>query len=108
MVDAARRTRAAVHPHVAWDPIGVGDCSVAWDEYDQYLPGVARRLRDAADEDDAERSFGAYLDHIEKVWIGVDRHTSRQNRDLASILVEWHEWAFLRGGRPPREWKNDV
>jgi hypothetical protein len=48
------------------------------------------------------------LDHIEKVWIGVDRHTSRQNRDLASILVEWHEWAFLRGGRPPREWKNDV
>jgi hypothetical protein len=59
----------------------------------------ARRLRDAADEDDAEQSVGAYLDHIEKVWIGVDRHTSRQNHDLASILVEWHEWSFLRGGR---------
>jgi hypothetical protein len=91
-----------VHPHVGLGPDRVGDYSGAWDEYDQYLPGVARRLRDAANDDDAEQSVGAYLDHIEKVWIGVDRHTIRENHDLASILVEWHEWSFLRGGRPPR------
>ena len=28
----------------------------------------------------------------------------RANADLADSLVAWHEWSFLRGGRPPRTW----
>ena len=31
----------------------------------------------------------------------------RANGYLADSLVAWHEWSFLRGGRPPQEWIGD-
>lgn len=48
----------------AWDPIGVNDAPEAWDEYDDYVPGVADRLRDARDFDDAATGVADYLNHV--------------------------------------------
>jgi hypothetical protein len=91
----------------AWDPVGAaGGVPEAWDEYDRYLCGVAHRLRDTADREDAEQSVAAYLDHVERDFMGIT--PGRQNRDLAETLVAWHEWSFLRRGRPPPEWRHAV
>jgi hypothetical protein len=92
----------------AWDPIGVGDTVEAWDEYDDYAPGVAHRLRDAAGADEAVDSVAAYLDHVERDLMGMARDDRRyKNRSLAEQLVAWHEWSFERGGRPPHQWIDD-
>jgi hypothetical protein len=89
----------------AWDPIGVGDAPEAWDEYDRYEPGVAYRLRDAADPDEAAKQVAEYLDHVERDFIEcLTNEGSRKNRYLANALVAWHEWSFEKGGRPPQEW----
>ena len=73
----------------AWDPLGVREISEAWDEYHHYLLGVAHRLRDAANEDDAEHSVREYLDEIEKRSMGVtNTHPSEKTVTLASVLVE--------------------
>jgi hypothetical protein len=53
----------------AWDPIGVNDAPEAWDEYDDYVPGVAYRLRDARDFDDAATGVADYLNHVERDWM---------------------------------------
>jgi hypothetical protein len=92
----------------AWDPCGVGDYPGAWDEYDSYLPAVAHRLRDAAAPQEAEQSVAAYLDHVEQDFMGSGPNSSEKNRYLGETLVAWHEWSFLRRGRPPPEWIDDV
>ena len=92
----------------AWDPIGVGDTPEAWDEYESYAPGVAHRLRDAADWDEGAASITDYLNHVERDFMGiVPNERRRTNRYLAEQLVAWHEWSFKRRGRPPREWIDD-
>jgi hypothetical protein len=91
----------------AWDPVGAGDTPEAWDEYDGYLSGVAHRLRDATNTDAAEQTIAAYLSYIERDYMGMAADTSRHNQELAATLVAWHEWSFMRGGRPPREWRID-
>ena len=89
----------------AWDPVGSGDAPEAWDEYDSYAPGVAHRLRDAANADDARERVADYLDHVERDFMEfLTEERSRANRFLADSLVAWHEWSFERGGRPPHEW----
>ena len=89
----------------AWDPVGAGDAPEAWDEYDSYAPAVAYRLRDATDPDAATESVAAYLNHVERDFMGgLMGDRGRTNADLAETLVAWHEWSFEHGGRPPREW----
>jgi hypothetical protein len=89
----------------AWDPIPSGDAPEAWDEYDNYMPGVARRLREALDPEAAAESVAAYLNHVQCDYMGdALEDVAARNRQVASTLVAWHEWSFTRGGRPPAEW----
>jgi hypothetical protein len=89
----------------AWDPIGVGDTPEAWDEYEDYAPGVAHRLRDAADWDEGVASVAEYLQHVSRDHMGVSTdERARENGYLAEQLVAWHEWSFKRRGRPTHEW----
>jgi hypothetical protein len=89
----------------AWDPVGVGDAPEAWDEYDDYAPGVAHRLRDATDSDEAIEQVAEHLNHIERDFMdGLTEERRRANVYLAASLVAWHEWSFRRDGRPPHEW----
>lgn len=84
----------------AWDPIGVSDAVEAWGEYDDYAPGVANRLRDAADADEAAGSVAEYLNHIERDFMGGLTGKRRQaNAYLAETLAAWHEWSFKQGRR---------
>jgi hypothetical protein len=82
----------------AWDPVGVGDAPEAWDEYDSYGPGVARRLLEAATPDDALDSVKAYLDHVERDYMEtLSDERARENGHLAASLVAWHEWSYRVG-----------
>ena len=86
----------------AWDPIGVRDAPEAWGEYDDYAPGVARLLRDAASRAEASASVAEYLNHVERDFMGVfTERSGRSNRDLAEALVAWHEWSFEGTRTPP-------
>ncbi len=92
----------------AWDPIRVGDAPQAWDEYDDYMAGVAHRLRDVEGDDEAADTVAAFLNHIERDYMdGLTPAAQQHNRLLTDKLVAWHEWSFLRRGRPPREWLDD-
>ncbi len=92
----------------AWDPIGVGDAPEAWDEYDDYMAGVAHRLRDSEGDDEAANTVAAFLNHIERDYMdGLTSAAQRRNTSVADKLVAWHEWSFLRRGRPPLEWLDD-
>ena len=89
----------------AWDPIGVGDAPEAWDEYDDYTLGVARRLREASTSDDAVQSVSAYLNHVERDFMdGLSEDRTRGNGHLAGTIVAWHEWSYAHDGRPSRNW----
>jgi hypothetical protein len=90
----------------AWDPIGVADAPEAWDEYDDYLPGVAARLRDAKGFERKLASVHEYLNHLERDFI-IEELTQKRNEHnayLAECIVAWHDWSYERGGRPPHEW----
>lgn len=91
----------------AWDPIGVSYAVEAWDEYDDYASGVARRLREAKDPEEAMERVAEYLDHVERDFMeALTSERSRANSDLAESLAAWYEWSFARGGRPVHEWKD--
>ena len=108
MVAAAGRARAALHPHDAWDPIGVGDTPEAWGEYDGYAAGVAQRLRNIPDPDEAARSVAEYLLHIERDYMADPQELAQARiEQLAATLVAWHTWSYTHGGRPPMEWLPD-
>ena len=88
----------------AWDPIGVGDAPEAWDEDDDYMAGVAHRLRDTEGDDEAAHAVADFLDHIERNYMdGPTSAAQRRNGEVADALVAWHEWSFIEGGRPPRQ-----
>jgi hypothetical protein len=89
----------------AWDPISVGDAPEAWDEYDDYALGVARRLREASTSEKAVHSVSDYLNHVERDFMdGLSDERARENGYLAGSIVAWHEWSYEHDGRPPREW----
>jgi hypothetical protein len=90
----------------AWDPIGVADAPEAWDEYDDYIPGVAGRLRDAKGFDEKLASVHEYLNHLERDFIAEEltEKRSQHNAFIAECLLAWHEWSYDREGRPPHEW----
>jgi hypothetical protein len=86
----------------AWDPIGVSEAPEAWGEYDNYVPAVAVRLRDARDDDAAIEEVVDYLNHVERDFMQtLNKQHERSNRFLADTLVAWHEWSFRNGGGPP-------
>jgi hypothetical protein len=92
----------------AWDPIGASDVAEGWDEYNEYAPGIAHRLRDAANADEAAERVADYLDHVERDFMEtLTPEGQRKNRYLADSLVAWHEWSFEWGGQQPREWRNE-
>ena len=92
----------------AWDPVGVGDAPEAWDEYDNYAPGIAHRLRDATDRDEVVENVAEYVNHVEQDFMGVlTDERRRRNGYLAECLAAWHEWSFEHRGRPPHEWIDD-
>jgi hypothetical protein len=93
----------------AWDPVGSGGIAEAWDEYDDYLLGVAHRLRDAQDPDIAEQALREYVARVEHNWMGMQptKRADSARASLAEALVAWYEWSWRRGGRPPREWIDD-
>lgn len=84
----------------AWDPIGVGDTSEAWDEYDEYAPQVARALRETADPQESASRVARHLnDAVGQMELHTDQ-SRMANPRLASSLVAWHEWSYGRGGSP--------
>lgn len=86
----------------AWDPIGVSEAPEAWGEYDDYVPALALRLRDAPDEDPAIEQVVEYLNRVERDSMQtLNKQRERSNRLLADTLVAWHEWSFVQGGHPP-------
>lgn len=87
----------------AWDPIGVGDVPTAWDEYDDYAFQVARRLYEAASDDEAEAAVAQYLNRTEIETMGLARGATRSEH-VAAALVAWHEWSYRNGGHPPTQW----
>lgn len=94
----------------AWDPLGVADAPEAWDEYDEYLAGVARHLGVTADADAAEEAIADWLSHVERDHIMGQAGSPDRAADLAhlaSTIVAWHEWSFTHGGRRPAEWLPD-
>jgi hypothetical protein len=90
----------------AWDPIGVADAPEAWDEYDDYIPGVASRLRDVEGFEAKLASVHEYLNHLERDFITEELTEKRiqHNAYIAECLLAWHEWSFEHRGRPPHEW----
>jgi hypothetical protein len=80
----------------AWDPIGVSDAVEAWGEYENYVPGVAYRLRDAPDDEAAAQHVAEYLNHVERDWMGtLNEQHERANGSLGETLVAWHEWSSV-------------
>ncbi|MCE5302554.1 MAG: hypothetical protein LLF97_05525 [Planctomycetaceae bacterium] len=80
--DSELRLENVVHDVLIhdWDPIG---CGVPDDEYDSYIPGICRLLRDGANE----IKIGAHLEDIQTVSMGL-RGNKDRNRQIAHILVE--------------------
>ena len=85
----------------AWDPIGVSDEPGAWDEYDDYVPGVARRLRDAPDPEQGAESVLEYLRRVERDFMELEQAPDGRG-DISTVaygLAAWHEWSYRQGGR---------
>ena len=65
----SRRIRVAIR-HVLmekWDPIGVADEPMAWDEYDRYIGGVFELLQ----ENGSREAIEIYLRNIEVQRMGL-------------------------------------
>jgi hypothetical protein len=92
----------------AWDPVGAGFEPNAWDEYDDYALGIARRLYEASDAEVARVQVARALDHAESEFMGTDEsRRSSSNQRLATVLVAWHEWSFVRAGGASRDGSAD-
>lgn len=68
-----------------WDPIGVSDVPEASDEYDSYMPGLAKMLRDGADTE----AVAVHLAEIENKWMELPA-TPEQTREAANQITEWY------------------
>lgn len=68
-----------------WDPIDISDHFEVWNEYDEYLPGIARLLRQGVTED----KLTDHLKHIEKNEIEVG--LSGRSRRVAKIMIDWYK-----------------
>lgn len=59
-----------------WDPIGIGDCIEAEDEYDNYIPEIYNLV-----VSDKEDKFLNYMSYVEK-YIGLDPFSSKEHKEL--------------------------
>jgi hypothetical protein len=66
-----------------WDPIGVNDNKECRDEYDSYVPGVCRLLREGADE----YRIAAHLEPLARVSIGLTRKPEHHRKVTRRILT---------------------
>lgn len=83
----------------AWDPVGAGFEPNAWDEYDDYAFGVARQLYEAPNAEVAREQVARALDEAETDFMGTESSgRSSSTQQLATALVAWHEWSFVRAG----------
>jgi hypothetical protein len=83
----------------AWDPVGAGFEPNAWDEYDDYALDIARKLYEAPDPTVAREQVALALDAAETDFMGLGSSSrSPSNQHLATVLVAWHEWSFVRAG----------
>ncbi len=92
----------------AWDPVGAGFEPNAWDEYDDYAFGLARQLYEAPNAEVALEQVARALDEAETDFMGTESaRRSSSNQHLATALVAWHEWSFVRAGgtsaEPPQD-----
>jgi hypothetical protein len=80
--DSELRLENVVHEVLIrdWNPIG---CGVPDDEYDSYIPGICRLLREGADE----IKIGAHLENLQTVNMGLCGNKDR-NRQISHILIE--------------------
>ena len=78
--------RQAIHSILIteWDPLGVRDNPLAQDEYDSYVSGIERLLRDA--NTDAARLCD-HLRNPELVSMGLSNPDARRNRQVAARLL---------------------
>ena len=69
-----------------WDPIGVADIPEAQDEYDSYIPGIYRLLREHAD-------LAAIASYLNDNDIGGSTEPGRfeTNRRVAEMLMNLME-----------------
>lgn len=77
----------------AWDPAGTGGDPASWDEYDDYAPEIARRLRDGSDPRRVARELAEHLRRLEVDVMGVEARPEAY-RSVADVLVAWHAWSF--------------
>jgi hypothetical protein len=64
-----------------WDPIGVGECPEAQDEYDSYILVILRLLLEGADE----RKIADHLENLATVSMGMGGNPAHSLR-IAQIL----------------------
>lgn len=67
----------------AWDPIGVKDEPIAADEYDNYIPPLARKLREGASPEDV----AGFLDATE---VGMGFEPIPRNAGVAEQIIRWY------------------
>jgi hypothetical protein len=84
----------------AWDPVGAGVVAAAWDEYDDYLPAIAGRLRAPAEEEQVGEDLADLLESLARDVIGVPPRPREEYRSLAAGLLAWRTWSFDHDGRP--------
>ncbi len=81
---------AAVHEVFIrdWDPIGVGDCPEAQDEYDSYIPVVVRMLLEGADG----AVIANHLTKLQTIEMGLPPlDEGEENRKIADSLTRLAE-----------------
>ena len=83
----------------AWDPVGAGPVAAAWDEYDDYLPAIAGRLRAPTAGKQAVDDLADLLESLAREVIGVPRAPREAYRDLGAALLAWRTWSFDQDGR---------
>jgi hypothetical protein len=82
----------------AWDPVGAGPVAAAWDEYDDYLPAIAARLRAPAAGEQAVEDLADLLEALAGEVIGVPTRPREAYRDLGGALLAWRTWSFEHDG----------
>ena len=82
---ARENMRAAVHEILItqWDPIGVGREPRAQDEYDSYIPGIERHIRNGADR----QRLARHLRNLERDEMGLSVTNIERSLMVAARLL---------------------
>ncbi len=69
-----------------WDPIGIGDCVEAQDEYDSYIPEIYNLVIN-----NKKDKFLSYMSYVEK-YIGLDTISPKEHKELYHKLKKILDW----------------